>query len=449
VKGDLLLGLQPDRFDPERVGQIGSWATRGAPSATRVERAKFAWLTHLRSSPGGADLHVGGGTEHDRRVSRRLEGIPGFGIDRVAEAAGSDPEVLRLENYDTDIPPHPDAVEVTRAAVGRDDANSYLPFSGLDEMKEAVAGLIERRGGPQYSPYGEIVITQGDGDAILNALLALTDPGDEVVLTDPTYAGMLQRVRLVGALPRLVPLRGDANGWRLDLEALHAAASDATRVLFLMNPAIPSGWVANDEEWAAVTDICRERQITLLYWMLMEAMVFGGRPVVVPSGLEGMRDLTVTAGSVSLEQRMIGWRVGWIVSRAELAPSLALVHIYNGVVTSGFGQVGAATALRLGDDDVRAAVSEWERRHEEVVRQCDGFPVVPAHGGWSDLIDAEACGLDAPELARRLLEHKVAATPMTVAWGETVAPRYVRLVYSNEPVERLALLGERLRAALA
>jgi aspartate/methionine/tyrosine aminotransferase len=229
---------------------------------------------------------------------------------------------------------------------------------------------------------------------------------------------MLQRVRLVGALPKLVPLRGDASGWRLDLEALQAAVSDRTRVLFLMNPAIPSGWVANDEEWAAITGICREREIMLLYWMLWEAVVFGGRPIVVPSGLDGMRDLTVTAGAVSLEQRMIGWRVGWTVSRAELAPTLAMVHIYNGVVTSGFGQIGAAAALRLGDDDVGAAVAEWEHRHEELVRQCDGLPLVPAaHGGWSALFDAEACGLDALELSRRLLKQKVAATPMTDAWG--------------------------------
>jgi aspartate/methionine/tyrosine aminotransferase len=385
----------------------------------------------------------------NRRVGQRLEGIPGFGIDRVAEAAGSDPEVLRLENYDADIPPHPDAVEATRAAIGRDEANSYLPFSGLDEMKEAVAELIARRGGPRYDPYREIVITDGDGSAVLNALLVLTDPGDEVILTDPTYAGMLQRVRLVGAVPRLVPLRGDASGWRLDLEALQAAVSDQTRVLFLMNPAIPSGWVANEEEWAAITAICRERDITLLYWMLWEAIVFGGRPIVVPSALEGMRDLTVTAGAVSLEQRMIAWRVGWTVSRSELAPTLAMVHIYNGVVTSGFGQIGAAAALRIGDDDVRAAVVEWEGRHEELVRQCDGLPLVPAHGGWSALFDAEASGLDASELSRRLLEQKVAATPMTDAWGGAVASRYVRLVFSNEPVERLAVLGERLRAALA
>jgi aspartate/methionine/tyrosine aminotransferase len=382
-------------------------------------------------------------------MGRRLDGIPGFGIDRVAEAAGSDPEVLRLENYDTDIPPHQAAVEATRAAVGLDEANSYLPFSGLDEMKEAVGDLIARRGGSRYDPYSEIVITDGDGSAVLNALFVLSDPGDEVILTDPTYAGMLQRVRLVGAVPKLVPLRGDASGWRLDLEALDAVVSDRTRLLFLMSPAIPSGWVANDEEWATITAICREREIPLLYWMLWEAIVFGGRAVVVPSGLDGMRELTVTAGSVSLEQRMIGWRVGWTASNADLAPLLAMVHIYNGVVTSGFGQIGAAAALRLGDEDVADAVAEWERRHDELARQCVGLPLVPAHGGWSALFDAEAAGVSAPELSHRLLEQKVAATPMTDAWGGAVATRHLRLVFSNEPVERLALLGDRLRAALA
>ena len=332
-------------------------------------------------------------------MGRRLDGIPGFGIDRVAEAAGSDPEVLRLENYDTDIPPHPDAVEATRAAIGRDEANSYLPFSGLDEMKEAVAELIARRGGPQYDPYSEIVITDGDGSAVLNALFVLTDPGDEVILTDPTYAGMLQRVRLVGAVPKLVPLRGDASGWRLDLEALQAAVSDRTRALFLMNPAIPSGWVANDEEWAAVTGICRERDITLLYWMLWEAIVFGGRPVVVPSGLDGMRDLTVTAGAVSLEQRMIG-----VAGRVDGLPRRARADARDGA------HLQRRRHERLRPDRRGRGAPDRRRRRPRGRRRMGapprgarppvrGLPLVPAHGGWSALFDAEACGLDAPELS--------------------------------------------------
>jgi aspartate/methionine/tyrosine aminotransferase len=250
------------------------------------------------------------------------------------------------------------------------------------------------------------------------------------------------------AVPRLVPLLAGAEGWRLDLEALMAAVSRRTKVVFLMNPAIPSGWVANDAEWEVILEICRLRGVTLLYCSFWEAIVFGGRPIVAPSGFDGMRDLTVTAGAVSLEQRMIGWRVGWTMSRAELAPSLAMVHIYNGVVTSGFAQVGAAAALRVGDGDVASAVAEWERRHDELVRQCEGLPLVPAHGGWSALFDAEECGVSPTELSNRLLEHSVAATPMTEAWGGDVATRYLRLVFSNEPLERLALLGGRLRGAL-
>jgi aspartate/methionine/tyrosine aminotransferase len=132
---------------------------------------------------------------------RRLEHIPGFNIDRVAAAAGNDPDVLRMENLDTDIPPSEAAMDATRAAIGLDEANSWLPFTGRDDLKEAVAAYIARRGGPSYDGPREIVITCGEGDAMLDALFCLTDPGDEVVLTDPTYAGMLNRVRLVGAHP--------------------------------------------------------------------------------------------------------------------------------------------------------------------------------------------------------------------------------------------------------
>src|SRR4029450_4787509 len=112
----------------------------------------------------------------------------------------------RLENLAPDVPPPAAAMEPTRAAIGEDDANSWLPFTGRDDLKEAVAAYIERRGGPRYDGRREIVITRGGGDAMLEALCCLTDPGDEVILTDPTYAGMLNRVRLVGAVPQLVRL---------------------------------------------------------------------------------------------------------------------------------------------------------------------------------------------------------------------------------------------------
>lgn len=379
---------------------------------------------------------------------RRLEPIPGFHIDRVAAAAGDDPGVLRMENLDTDILPPATAMEATRAAIGEDDANSWLPFTGRDDLKEAVAAHIERRGGPRYDGPREIVITSGEGDAMLDALFCLTDPGEEVILTDPTYAGMLNRVRLVGAVPRLVPLHVADGEWRLDVDALRAAVTGRTRVIFLNNASFPSGWVASDDEVDAVASICRERDVWLLYWGGFEGVLFDGRPIRHPAALPGMRDRTVTVGAPSFEHRMIAWRVGWVVAPGELVNDVSRVHIYNGLVASGFAQIGTRVALGVPDEDLAAANAEWQRRRDETLRQLDGLPAVRPAGAWSLLLDVAALGLDCAEVSRRLLEQKVAATPMR-GWGGVIADRHVRFVFSNEPVERLALLGDRVRAALA
>jgi len=230
---------------------------------------------------------------------RRLAEIPGFSIDRVAAEAGEDPEVLRLENLDTDIPPPEEAMAATRDAIGLDETNSWLPFTGRHDLKAAVSEYLVRRGAPRYDPH-RVVITSGEGDAMLDALFCLTDPGDEVILTDPTYAGMINRVRLVGAVPRLAPLRVVDGEWRLDLDGLAAAVSDRTRVLFINNASFPTGWVASDEEWHAVAALCRDHDLWLVYWAGFESVLFDGRQVRHPAALEGMRDRTVTVGAPSL-----------------------------------------------------------------------------------------------------------------------------------------------------
>jgi aspartate/methionine/tyrosine aminotransferase len=378
---------------------------------------------------------------------KRLDHIAGFNIDKVAAAAGADPEVLRLENLDTDILPPPEAIEATRVAMETAAGNSWLPFTGHDDLKEAVVESIARRGGPRYDAR-QAVITCGEGDAMLDTLFCTVDPGDEVILTDPTYAGMLNRVRLAGAIPRLAPLVADSGEWRLDLDALRAVAGERTRAVFVNNASFPSGWAATAEELEAIASICRDRDAWLIYWGGYEGVLFDGRTPVQPAALDGMRDRTVTIGSVSMEQRMIGWRIGWVVAPGELVNDVGTVHIYNGLVASGFAQAGALAALTAADDGLAAANAEWERRRDETLRQLEGLPAVRAAGGWSLLLDVAAMDRDPAELSARLLEQKVAATPMT-GWGGDVAARHVRFVFSREPVERLALLGERLRAALA
>lgn len=377
----------------------------------------------------------------------RLQGIPGFSIDRVAQAAGNDPEVLRLENLDTDLRPPAAAVEATRKALDLDEANSYLPFIGTDALREAVARHVGRLAGCSYSP-AEVVITCGGTEGMLDALLAVTDPGDEVVLTDPTYAGMINRVRLVGAVPRLIPFVLEEGAWRLDLDRLAAAVTDRTRALFLMNPSMPSGAVLDAREWEAVAGLCRRHDLWLLYNAAMERILFDGRTLLHPVALDGLRERTLVIGSVSKEYRMIGWRVGWVVGPSPRIDDVARVHIYNVVTPTGIAQAGALAALESPAEDLANAVAEWQRRRDTVDDQLRELPVVSAAGGWSELLDVAALGFDSFTASARLLERgKVAATPMR-DWGESNGDRFVRLVFSNEPVERLGDLGVRVKTAL-
>jgi len=379
--------------------------------------------------------------------TRRMTEIPGFGIDRVAAAVGEDPDVLRLENLDTDLVPPEAAVRATREAVGEDDANSWLPFTGKADLRQAVAGQFAERSGVTVDPDTQVVITCGEGDAMVDALFVTTDPGDEVILTDPTYAGMINRVRIVGAVPRLVPLRPEDDEWRLDTDTLAAAVTDRTRAVFVANPGMPTGNHLNDEEWEAIASICRDRGVWLVYLAWMERILFDGRPYRHPASLPDMAGRVVHVGCVTMEQRMIGWRIGWLVAPTELADDAARAHIYNGLTPGGIAQAGAVAALRAPPEDLTAPVAEWERRRDAILEQLEGLPAVRPAGGWSLLMDVEALGSTPSELSEALVDQKVAATPMTT-WGERVSPRFIRFVYSNEPVDRLAELGERLRAAV-
>lgn len=378
----------------------------------------------------------------------RYDGIEPFGIEAVAAAAAADPDVLRLENLDTDVPPPIEAVEATRRAVGVDEANSYLPFTGLVGLRELVARRLTEQTGRVYDPATEVVISSGGLAGLLSALLGTVDVGSEVVVTDPTYAGVLQRIRLIGAVPRQVPCTVVDGRWRLDTEALADGIGPRTRAILMMSPTMPSGLVLTEAEWRAVAEACARTGAWLLYDAAMERIRYDDKPFRHPAALPELAERTVTVGSVAKEFRMIGWRVGWVAAPRALLADIAQAVIYNTVVPSGFAQFGAIAALSAADPGVDAAVAEWRRRRDTVLRELHDLPVITPDGGWSALLDAEACGFTAAELSARLLTRaRVAATPMTT-WGERVAPRYVRLVFSNEPVARLGELRERFAAAL-
>ncbi len=383
-------------------------------------------------------------------LARRVELLTGIGLDQVAAAAGADPEVLRLENLDTDIPVPDVALTETRRAAGDDACNSWLPLTGRMELREAVARRLKAQTGESYDPATQIVITCGGMEGLLNTLLATVDPGQQVVMTDPTYAGMINRVRLVGGEPVLVPFRLVDGEWRLELERLAAAINDRVAALFIMNPSMPSGAVLTREEWDAIAGHCQANDLWLIYNAAMETILYDGRPYFHPASLDGMAERTITVGSASKEYRMIGWKVGWVAGPPAAMEAIGTVHVYNTADPVSLTQTAVAAAMAAGEAEagVVAAVQEWQRRRDVIVEELRGLPLVTAAGGWSMLLNVGELGFDSVSASQKLLsEGKIAATYMR-DWGDENSDQFVRLVFSNEPVDRLAGIGDRVRTAL-
>ena len=368
----------------------------------------------------------------------RLAAVAGFGIDAVA-AAVSAPGTLRLENLDTDLPLPPEAVAVTRAALEDPVSNSWLPFTGDLGLRAAISERTFERHGHRYDPEREIVVTCGGTEAVLDILLATLNAGDEVVLTDPIYAGLVNRVRLAGGVPAFAPLAVVDGEWRLDREALAAAVTPRTVALLLMSPSMPSGCVLDRGDWEFVSELCQRADLFLLYDAAMEALLFDGRELVSPLSVPGLAERTVVAGSMSKEHRMIGWRVGWIAGPEGVVRDAGWVHVYNTTTPVAVARRAAEAVLRGPQGHVAEAVAELERRRDAIHAALAGWPLVRPAGGWSLLLDVAALGVTPAEASRIMLDAGIAATGMT-GWGADVAARHVRFVFSAEPVDRLAAL---------
>ena len=288
----------------------------------------------------------------------RLRHIPGIGVDEIGDAADAtgNPAFLRLENLDTDVPPPAVAREVTHAAVEADDANSYLPFQGHRALREAAAEHVSAIAGHHYDPGTECVSVAGGLNGILNVLLATVEPGQEVVICDPIYAGLVNRIRLAGGIPRHVRCVPGAGGWATDPGELAAAIGPDTAAVLLMSPAMPTGAVLTGEHFEAIADPVNRHGAWVIWDAAMERILFHHQRPAHPAAHPGLAARTITVGSASKELRMIGWRVGWVAGPQDIMKDVALVGLTNVVCQVGIAQQAVAAALRHPD-----AARTWPR----------------------------------------------------------------------------------------
>jgi aspartate/methionine/tyrosine aminotransferase len=260
---------------------------------------------------------------------------------------------------------------------------------------------------------------------------------------------MAQRVRLAGGLQAFTSLRRRGGRWAVDLEDLHEVAKGC-RVLFFASPCMPVGTVFTEAETRAIADAAIENDAWIVFNGHADKVAFGGRRVISPASLPGLRERTILVGAVSKNYGVPGWRVGWALGPRQVMRAMEDVHIFNGIMPSGFCQMGAAAALAGPQGWQADAVAAYERWQAALVSELHAsalLSAIPAEGGYYCLLDVEATGVDAVEFAERLLaEERVAVTPMQ-GWGsDDFGEHLVRLIFTNEPEERLREAGRRIVA---
>ena len=210
-----------------------------------------------------------------RQRPARMHDIVSIGVERVGDLAdSSSADLLRLENLDVDLPPCEAAIERTCRATTHDADNSYLPFVGQHRLREVAAHHVSQVSGVAYDQ-SNCVIAPGGLAGILNVLLATIDTANEVIVTDPTYAGLLNRIRLAGGVPKFVPFEFVPGApWKLDRDALQAAIGPRTRGMLLMSPSMPSGGLLSEGDWQLVAELCCAHDLLLVLDAAMERLVF-------------------------------------------------------------------------------------------------------------------------------------------------------------------------------
>ena len=339
------------------------------------------------------------------RVPYLAARLQGFGTTIFAEmsalavATGS----VNLGQGFPDYPGPPEVLDVARAAIGT-AADQYPPGPGRQELREAIAAHHQRFTGLTYDPADEVLVTAGATEALTAALLALLDPGDEVVLFEPMYDSYAAAVAMAGGVTRPVPLHPPVEGqgrWTFDVEEVRAAITPRTKLLLLNTPHNPTGKVFTREELATLTALAISQELLVLTDEVYEHLVFDSTRHISMAAVPGMRDRTLVVGSAGKTFNVTGWKIGWICGPAPLVSAVRTAKQFLTYVNGGPFQPAVAAGLALPDAYFTAVAEDLQYRRDVLVRGLAGagLPVISPEATYFATVDVRAVQPDGDGLA--------------------------------------------------
>lgn len=367
------------------------------------------------------------------RLAQRVKSVPPSGIRRFFDIAATMDEVISLGIGEPDfVSPRP----IIDAAIAglNDGMTGYTSNAGIAELRERIAAQLKRLYGVDYNPANEILATVGVSEALQLAMLALLDPGDEILIPEPCFVSYGPTAIFAGGKVVYVPTSAE-NNFEVTAEDIERRITDKTKVLFLAYPSNPTGAVLRRETLLEIADLVEKHDLLVLSDEIYDRLVYGeayeNGHTCLPS-IESLRERTVLLGGFSKNYAMTGWRIGYACAPAPILAAMHKLHQYIIMSAPTMAQLGAIEALKSCEAEVESMRQAYDQRRRTIV---DGFrnagmPTFEPEGAFYCFPDIRSTGLSSEDFAQQLLTEEHVAVVPGDAFGPSGAG-FVRCSYAT------------------
>ncbi len=345
-------------------------------------------------------------------LSQRVAGLKPSGIRKFFDIAATMKDVISLGIGEPDFTTPKPIIAAGQRALEAGETH-YTSNAGILELRQAVAENLARLYGVRYDPLNEIIITVGVSEALYLAMVALLDPGDEVIIPTPCFVSYQAEVILAGGVPVEIPSKLE-DDFQLDPDAIRAAITPRTKVIFIGYPNNPTGAVAERDVLLEVAKIAEEHDLIVISDEIYDRLVYNFQHVCFSSLGESIRQRTVLLGGLSKAYAMTGWRLGYAAAPEPLIKGMVRIHQYTIMSAPTIAQIAGIEALKNGEPYVQEMVAEYDRRRRLIVSGLNklGLTTFEPRGAFYAFPKIGASGMDDETFAEKLLrEEGVAVVP--------------------------------------
>lgn len=385
--------------------------------------------------------------DYSHFINDRIKEVKPSGIRKFFDIANEMKDVISLSVGEPDFhtPWHIREAGIHALEKGR---TRYTPNRGFVQLREEIAGFLHRKYALTYAPGKEVLVTVGGSEAIDLCVRSLVNPGDEVLIPEPSFVCYVPITQMAGGVPVVIETKAE-NSFRLTAEELEEKITDRTKLLILPYPNNPTGAVMRRSDLEAVAQVVKKHNLMVLSDEIYSELTYGESHVAFPS-LEGMRERTILVNGFSKSHSMTGWRMGYAAGPGEIISLMTKLHQFAIMSAPTMSQYAAIEALKNGDEDIEYMRTQYDMRRRLIVDGLNdmGLKCFEPQGAFYVFPSIESTGLTSMDFCEKLIHAKQVAVVPGDAFG-ACGEGFVRISYSysvKHITEALERMGDFVRS---